>query len=85
MIKALSAVAKKAIFVAMFSGHNGGPGWTADGISTKGVLKNCSGSSETIDVWSGSDFGEVAAIGRDRTKGMIIRKEEEDIGLFGLN
>ena len=49
--------------MAVFPREDGGPGRTADGIATERILKNGAAGRKAVDVRSGSDLGQVPAIG----------------------
>lgn len=71
--------------MTMLPGHDSGTRWAADGIAAEGILKDCSACREPVDIGSRSHFGEVTAISRDGAKGMVVRKEKEDVWLFGCS
>ena len=69
--------------MAVLTGENTGAGRATDGVSTKGILKDGSARCQSVDVGSRGDFGEVAAVCRDGSQGVVVREEEKDIGLLG--
>ena len=72
-------VAAEPVDVAVLAGQDVGAGRAADGIGAKGIQKHRALFGESIDVGSLIDLRTVGADGLD---GVIVRKDEYDIGLL---
>ena len=59
-----------------------GPTGSTDGIRTKGILELHALLGEAIDGGRGIQLGQATAVGTDGLRGMVIRHDEQDIGLL---
>ena len=71
-------VSLEAILVAVFAGQDTGPTWTTDRVGAKVCLEQSAFLGNAVDVGSMIDLGTIS---RDGLGGVIIRKDEYNIGL----
>ena len=72
-----------AVQVAVQAGKNDRPAGRANGVGDEGVPKQHALVREAVEIGGGIEDGEAAPIGAERLCGMIVRKDEDDIGAFG--
>jgi len=79
LIKPVTIVTHKAIFVAVLAGQNTGARRSANRVGTKRILKQGAFFGDAIDVGRGCYFGQRSAVRRNRIDGVIVRKDEQHI------
>ena len=80
----LGAVVEEAVEVGMFASEDAGSGGAADGVGAKAVFEEEAVLGDAIDGRGGCDFVEDAAgIGRDGLAGVVVGKEEKNVGALG--
>lgn len=67
----------------MFPGEDVGAGGSADAVGAEGMVEAHAFLGDAVDAGGGGDFiEESAGVARDGIGGVVVRKEEEDVGSF---
>ena len=69
--------------MGVLTGYDGGSTGSANGIRTEGVLEQHALLGQAIDGGRGIQLGQTTTVGPDSLRGMVIRHDEQDVGLLG--
>ena len=72
-----------AVDVVVLAGQYAGPGRRADRIGAEGVAEEGALLGQAVQVWGRGELGEAPAIGGNGVGGVVVRHDEQHVGLAG--